>query len=230
MFSENCLGRGKEVTMKGLLVKDFKLLMLQKNNFLFIILTSIGILIFTDALLFMIGFIPFILSIFSLTSISYDEYNNGNAFLFSLPVSRKNYAVEKYLFAIIITIGGWIISTFIVLGAGSIINENLIDILMYSFTVLSIILINTSVILPFQLKFGGEIGRIVMMITFGVLFLLVIIVLKIVEFFHIDLHPLINSLSAINVEMIIGAVGIAVVAILFISMKISINIVNKKEF
>lgn len=230
MFSENCLGRGKEVTMKGLLVKDFKLLMLQKNNFLFIILTSIGILIFTDALLFMIGFIPFILSIFSLTSISYDEYNNGNAFLFSLPVSRKNYAVEKYLFAIIIMIGGWIISTFIVLGAGSIINENLIDILTYSFTVLSIILINTSVILPFQLKFGGEIGRIVMMITFGVLFLLVIIVLKIVEFFHIDLHPLINSLSAINVGMIIGAVVIAVVAILFISMKISINIVNKKEF
>ena len=33
-----------------------------------------------------------------MSSISYDEFDNGNAFLFSLPITRKDYVLEKYIF------------------------------------------------------------------------------------------------------------------------------------
>ena len=36
-------------------------------------------------------------AIFAITTISYDEFDNGLAFLMTLPVTRKQYVAEKYL-------------------------------------------------------------------------------------------------------------------------------------
>ena len=44
---------------------------------------------------FPIGFLGFVGALFSLSSISYDEFDNGNAFLFSLPITRKDYVLDK---------------------------------------------------------------------------------------------------------------------------------------
>ena len=88
--------------MKGLLVKDFRLLKVQKNFFLLIIAVAIGMALFTNDVAPMLGFLAFVLSIFTLSTISYDEFDNGNAFLFSLPVSRKDYAIEKYCLGLIL--------------------------------------------------------------------------------------------------------------------------------
>ena len=76
--------------MKGLLIKDFKLLKGQKNFFMAITAISIIMIIVSPGTSFPIGFLGFVGALFSLSSISYDEFDNGNAFLFSLPITRKD--------------------------------------------------------------------------------------------------------------------------------------------
>ena len=65
--------------MKGLLVKDFKLMMLQRNFFLLILVIVIGMMAFTDDVVFPLGFLSFVVSLFTLSTISYDDFDNGNA-------------------------------------------------------------------------------------------------------------------------------------------------------
>ena len=90
--------------MKGLIIKDFKLLMMQKSFFVTLTIVAIFFGITTDSI-FVIGFLTMICSMFALSTISYDEFDNGNAFLFSLPITRKGYVIEKYIFAIMLEIG-----------------------------------------------------------------------------------------------------------------------------
>ena len=88
--------------MKGLLIKDFKLLQGQKNFFITIIAIAGIMAIFMEDASFIIGYMTFVGSLFTLSTISYDEFDNGNAFLFSLPITRKDYILEKYGFGLIV--------------------------------------------------------------------------------------------------------------------------------
>lgn len=56
--------------MKGLFVKDLKLMMLQKNFLLLILAIVIGMMIFTDDVIFPLGFLSFIVSLFTVSTIS----------------------------------------------------------------------------------------------------------------------------------------------------------------
>ena len=82
--------------MKGLFVKDLKLMMLQKNFLLLILAIVIGMMIFTDDVIFPLGFLSFIVSLFTVSTISYDDFDNGNAFLFTLPITRNHYVSEVF--------------------------------------------------------------------------------------------------------------------------------------
>lgn len=74
--------------MKGLIIKDFKLLMMQKSFFVTLTIVAIFFGITTGSI-FVIGFLTMICSMFALSTISYDEFDNGNAFLFSLRLQEK---------------------------------------------------------------------------------------------------------------------------------------------
>jgi len=55
---------------------------------------------------FIIAYITVMVGILTLTTISYDEFENGMGYLFMLPVSRREYVGEKYLFSIVTTLPG----------------------------------------------------------------------------------------------------------------------------
>lgn len=218
--------------MKGLLIKDFKLLKVQKNFFLLILCIAIGMIVFTnDASSFMIGFLSFVGTLFTLSSISYDEFDNGNAFLFSLPITRKSYVTEKYGFGMILGSSFWALGTLMVIMKEVITSKYLsIDTIMAAFTILPIVFIVLAVILPFQLKFGGEKGRIAMIGAVGIVFVIGIIITKITDALSKNLISLFNQLSALNMAIfILAAIGIASI-MLFISYRISLSIMKKKEF
>lgn len=99
--------------MKGLLIKDFKLMLMQKNFFIIIIVVACLISISSQDPTFMIGFITLILSLFTVSTISYDEFDNGYPFLLTLPFSRKTYVLEKYVYGLILGTGAWIVSVMI---------------------------------------------------------------------------------------------------------------------
>lgn len=218
--------------MKGLLVKDFKLVKLQKNFFFMIIAVAVGLTIINDDATFMLGFLTFVMSMFTLSTISYDEFDNGNAFLFTLPVSRKSYVVEKYVFSLLLGGGSWVLAVLFAV-VFSIIQGtvSVLEVVMAAVVIFMIMLMVQAAMIPFQLKFGGEKGRIAMVGAVGILFIIGFVAVKIAEGLGIDLLNVgIGSLSTVNMGMAV-AIAIAVDAVvLLVSMKISISIMDRKEF
>lgn len=221
-----------EAAMKGLLVKDFKILKLQKNTLFLFLFIALFLTAFSDDASFVICYFTFVSSLYSLSSISYDEFDNGNAFLFSLPITRTNYVIEKYCFSFILSMSSCFFATILVIITEMIrgTDSSIIDIIMIALITIPIMLIVISIMLPFQLKFGGDKGRIAIICAVGIVFVVGIVILKIAEFFSIDLASIINNLPVFSTGMIIVAALIAVIVILMISIRISISIVKKKEF
>lgn len=217
--------------MKGLLVKDFKLIKLQKNFFIVIVAIAIGLAIINDDPTFMLGFLTFIMSLLTLSTITYDEFDNGYAFLFMLPISRKSYVMEKYCFSLLVGSSSWIFAVLLA-GVFSLIKGTvpILEILMTAIMMFPIMLIVYAVMIPFQLKFGGEKGRIAMAGAVGILFIIGFLVVKIAELSGIDLINVINTLSTLSMGMLVGIAAVIAVMIFGISMRISISIMDRKEF
>lgn len=218
--------------MKGLLVKDFKLMMLQKNFLLLILAVVIGMMIFTDNVIFPLGFLSFLVSLFTLSTISYDDFDNGNAFLFTLPITRNNYVIEKYFLGLLLGCIAWILAT--VLGIIATVLKDILpvaDLVQSSLIILSIMIVVQAIMLPFQLKFGGDKGRIAIIGTFGALAVFSIAIVKGAEaIFNVDLVSLLDNLPTISMGILITITIIIALLMLLISMKISLSIMNKKEF
>lgn len=181
--------------MKGLLIKDFKLLKGQKNFFMTITAISIIMIIVSPGTSFPIGLLGFVGALFSLSSISYDEFDNGNAFLFSLPITRKDYVLEKYIFGLISGIMFLLLGTVIslvVIGITKTGSFN--EIFLTAGSLFPTILLILSIMLPLILKFGGEKGRIAIIGVMGLIFVIGLLLIKTTEYLGIDLYVLINKL------------------------------------
>ena len=219
--------------MKGVLIKDFKLLKVQKNFFLLILCIAIGIEIFTNSTSssFIIGFLSFVATLFTLSSISYDEFDNGNAFLFSLPITRKSYVIEKYGFGMILGSSFWAFGTLIVIFKEVITHKYVsIDTVIAAFIILPIVFAVLAVMLPFQLKFGGEKGRIAIICTLVIVFLIGIVITKVANAFNINLSFLFHEIATLNsIILILVIIGITFF-MLFVSYRTSLSIMKKKEF
>lgn len=178
--------------MKGLFVKDLKLMMLQKNFLLLILAIVIGMMIFTDDVIFPLGFLSFIVSLFTVSTISYDDFDNGNAFLFTLPITRNHYVSEKYFLGLLLGCMAWVLAT--VLGIITTVLKDTLpitDLVQSSLMILPIMIVVQAIMLPFQLKFGGDKGRIAMIGAFGGLAVITLVIVKGAEaIFNIDLVSL----------------------------------------
>ena len=77
-------------SVKGLLIKDFNLRRGQKNFFLGILVlwAVVGVCNFDP--IFLVAYAMMMFSFFTLSTLSYDEYENGAAYLFTLPITRKD--------------------------------------------------------------------------------------------------------------------------------------------
>jgi len=61
----------------------------------------------------MMGYLVLIMALFCISSISYDEYDNCYAFLLTLPIDKKVYVREKYLFGFVLSVIGWLVGAVI---------------------------------------------------------------------------------------------------------------------
>ncbi len=217
--------------MKGLLIKDFQLLKNQKMFFLVIIITAVGVAASTGDISFIIGYMSFVGTLFTLSTISYDEFDNGSAFLFTLPITRREYVAEKYAYGLIMGIISWTFSVVVSVISVSIRhNMSVSDTLKTALMMLPILVLILAFMLPFQLKFGSEKGRIAIIGAVGILILIGFLAVKIAESLGIDLVSVLNHLQVPGIGMITAAaLGFGIIALL-ISMKISSTIMNQKEF
>ena len=212
--------------MKGLFVKDLKLMMLQKNFLLLILAIVIGMMIFTDDVIFPLGYLSFIVSLFTVSTIRYD------AFLFTLPITRNHYVSEKYFLGLLLGCMAWVLAT--VLGIITTVLKDTLpitDLVQSSLMILPIMIVVQAIMLPFLLKFGGDKGRIAMIGAFGGLAVITLVIVKGAEaIFNIDLVSLLDNLPTVSMGVLIAIAIIIALLMLLVSMKISLSIMNKKEF
>ncbi len=217
--------------MKGLLIKDMKLMLNQKKFFTTIGFIALMLVSVAKDTTFIISYMTFIGALFTLSTINYDEFDNGNAFLFSLPVTRSRYVAEKYGFGFLMGGSCWLFSVLIAAVSGEVRKTNSAqDTLLIALEIFPVILILLAMMLPFQLKFGGEKGRIASIAAVGIGFVVCIIAAKAAEFLKIDWYALLDSIPKLSWgAMFAVTAGIAAV-LLLISVRISICIMEKKEF
>ena len=204
--------------MKGLFVKDLKLMMLQKNFLLLILAIVIGMMIFTDDVIFPLGFLSFIVSLFTVSTISYDDFDNGNAFLFTLPITRNHYVSEKYFLGLLLGCMAWVLAT--VLGIITTVLKDTLpitDLVQSSLMILPIMIVVQAII--------AMIG------AFGGLAVITLVIVKGAEaIFNIDLVSLLDNMPTVSMGVLIAIAIIIALLMLLVSMKISLSIMNKKEF
>lgn len=81
--------------MKGLLIKDYKLMLGQKSFLGMAALMAVLYLIIYKDPIVAVVFITVMCTMFTVSTLSYDEYENGMAYLFTLPISRNIYVLES---------------------------------------------------------------------------------------------------------------------------------------
>ncbi len=220
--------------MKGLLIKDYKLIMHNKKLVFVLMIVWLLALQNYDGYSFLIGYSTMIFILLALNTISTDDYYKSTPFLLTLPVSRGTYAAEKYVLMLGMSLLGAVFSTLvcILLHRGqmpSLIKEGLlIYILLALFQLL---------MLPIQLKFGGEKGR---MVLIGLLSAVTVIITSISSILP-KLFGLQNSIGTIAQNAVIWffelpaitkMVDIILVCVICfaISYSVSLHIMRKKEF
>lgn len=217
--------------MKGLLLKDFALMKMQKNFFIIILGIAAFITILEKNISFPMGFLPIVISLFTLSTISYDEFDNGNAFLFTLPITRKIYVIEKYCLGILLGFTAWTAGLFISSIALLTIQENSWKTLfLVAFSIFPLIFFLLAVMIPLQLKFGSEKRQLAMFAVVGTAILLGILINKIGKSLGFQFHSVMNSLSALSPVVFIGCYILLIFLSLGISLKISIHVMEQKEF
>ena len=217
--------------MKGLLIKDIKLMKNMRNSMAMILVIAVGMGAYIKDTSFIITYLSLIGATFTSSTLSYDEFDNGYAFLFPLPVSRKGYVAEKYILGLLLSGGGWLIGSVITVISGLARNTMpLPEIFMTSVLLVSVPVFLLSVLLPFHFKFGGEKGRIVMIASMGVFFVIVVLGVKLMNMLHLDPDAVIDNMPSLGMGAT-AAVSIAAAAlILLLSFRISMGILQKKEY
>lgn len=214
--------------MRGLLMKDFYLMAGQKRFFIIVFAIAALFIITGQNETFIVGYVTMLCGIFAVTTIHYDEFNKGNIFLFTLPFQRKQYALEKYLFGIIAGGTAWIVSFAVVMifryGREKMdVREWGVSMLTY----LLVLLLMLAVMIPIELKFGAEKGKLATFVLFFVVFGMFFFATNIFEEAGIDVSAMAEEMNL--AKLALGAVVVTLL-ILAVSVSASIKIMEKKQF
>lgn len=217
--------------MRGLLIKDFRLFANQKQFLTTAVLIAVIFLAAGQDVLFSISYCTMLCAFLTTSTISYDEYNNGFAFIFTMPVTRRGYVLEKYLLGLMIGGGAWFIA--MVAGflyksmtdTGFVVSEWMSSVVMV-FIIMGILL---CVMIPIQIKFGAEKSRVAMLVFSLAMFGAVVAAQKVMSMAGVEAETM-ERISNMTMAgwLLIG--GVALIAVLAISIYISVRIVEKKQF
>lgn len=217
--------------MKGLLIKDLRLILKQKTVLMLVFI--IGILNIGEAdAAFMAGYMIFIGTFLAINTISYDGFDNGMAYLMTMPSGRKTYAVEKYVFTIGMSVTISLVA-FVFAAIAEVINNggsNLPETVAIVLTVFATALIAACIMIPVNLKFGPEKGRILLFAIVGILVAVGYLLEKQMAFVAAKLAGVIEVLSGMS-ELVLGlGLLVIVVLVVLVSVAVTVKVMMNKEF
>ncbi|MBQ4284531.1 MAG: ABC-2 transporter permease [Lachnospira sp.] len=225
--------------MKGLFIKDLKLVATQKKFIFLAIVLSVFITLTGDDPTFTVTYIVLLLSMLTLNTISYDEMNGGMLFLLSLPVDRKMYVKEKYMFCFMNLVVAALASLLFSLGFIAFKNSE-IEFTTVASSIAGVTLgmaLMFGVTIPLVFKFGMEKGRIAMIVCIlGIIGCGVGGYKVIADVLNIDISSFIVELlsklpkpgEGLEIVVVL-AMLLAMMLVLGISYIVSLRIMKKKE-
>ena len=216
--------------MKGLFVKDIELMKQQKQSFILVIVMGVILnLAGSGSVSFAIGYFTIVTAIFAITTISYDEFDNGLAFLMTLPVTRKQYVAEKYLLGAGLTAAAWgieAITGVICKGVAELqgcLSEKIIGTLIY----IPLALLMLAVSLTLVIHFGAEKGRYIAMVMWAII---IAVVYSLIKTMGLSADAVDAWLNGLNWGMVLAGVVLFTVIVYMGSFWIGVRLMEKKEF
>ena len=217
--------------MAGLMEKDFRILLQRKQAFLVFLVIAV-LLSVTQGGAGVVGYLPFISAMLAVSTISYDEFDNGYPFLLTLPITRKSYVAEKYLFCSLTVFCSWIFSVilYVVIDRFQGGKTPISEMLFVSILLLLIAVILMDVMVAVQLKYGSERSRVVIIAIFGICFLVIYALAKLLEKAGVETAAAFGYLERISAVELVLLLLVAGIAATVISVMVSISVMEKKTF
>ena len=218
--------------IKGLITKDILQLKSYKKTLIIFIMvfafTSISVQDGVENMLVIMLTLGF--GMFSMASFNYDEFNKADRYILTLPLTKKEVVLSKYILVICSTVMGSIIGimlSYIVMFAMNKQMPNIEEIISVGLGgILGIGLIE-AIQIPCVYKWGAEKGRIQMVIVTAIVGLLAGGIIFIGEKANIQL-PANNILNILNTFLPLIFIGLTII-IYYISYKVAYKIYDKKE-
>lgn len=217
--------------MRGLIEKDLRLTISRKQTLLIFFIMALVMGMTMDGT-FIVGYLTMLGAILAVGTISYDEFDNGYAFLMTLPFERKTYVTEKYLFCLCMEAVSWCAGAFIYC-LGSLVRNsggNPAGDLLMLLSLIPALFLSVSVFIPLVLKYGSEKSRVALFMVFGLTALAAFGAKQVMsgqEQAFAGLEAALDALPPAVVLLILtGVCGI----LSFISYLCSVRIMEKKEF
>lgn len=203
--------------MIGLILKDFMNLKKQFKVLGLIILFYFIFSMTTNNKSMFGTMVTLVFAMLPITALSFDEKANWDKYGLTMPVSRSQIVVSKYILGIISSLFAALLNFIAQILLGTEIN---VDSIIMILTIFSVSILFFSLLLPIVFKFGIEKGRLLM---FVVLMIPTMIVLLFRDYYNIILtQDLLN--------MVMYTAPLIVIAIFILSMLLSIKIYKNKEF
>ena len=202
--------------MWGLITKDLKNLKAQAKLFVILGILYLFLGIQSGNFIMFGGFFILMASIIPITALAYDERSKWDKYALTMPLSRTQLVLSKYLLglllSIFITVVTAIIQCFFMPPLEAVIT---------AFALFGAGLLITAILMPITFKLGVEKGRVIMMVVFILPAILGVVLSK--SGF---------SLPTLSVDPTLGIIGliVGILAIYLLSLALSVTFYKKKEF
>lgn len=217
--------------MRGFLQKDIELLV-QNRSLPGIILVMVVFMVCVKNESFIISYLGMMGGFMVMSTISYDEADHGMGFLMTLPSTRRIYAIEKYVMgygvSFILLIIGAAVSAAVNLIHGVPVEKG--EMMLNCEAGLLIVAVMMLVLVPVQLKFGADNGRIVMVAVFMCVFAAIYLAAQAAENMGVNVDQLLMDIQSFGIPAVLAVLLVLVGAASCISCLISIRIMERKEF
>ncbi|MEG2053338.1 MAG: ABC-2 transporter permease [Oscillospiraceae bacterium] len=202
--------------MKGLILKDLYTIKTQAKMYLIIMFGLCAVTIINGGNGGSVGgMICVLAAMLPITALAYDERSKWEHYALTMPVSRRDMVLSKYILGIIAEVATLVLSMAIM----AITSKNIVEAIGVSFVFFAIGIFIMSFLLPIMFKVGVEKGRVLM-----------IIILLLPTFLIIFLNKLnIPAPSGDFLKYLIYLSPVILLAIFVLSIFVSIAIYKKKE-
>lgn len=177
-------------------------------------------------------YITVTMAIYVANMLAYDEMDHGFQYLFSLPVTKKDYVREKYIFSISLDAAVWLLGLTITTVVSMIGNygtdlKKMVMIMTWGM-IAGVVLIALNI--PVRLKCDGEKGRLIIAVIALLLGGAGVLTGKMCGRLGVNPTGIFQKIVSLSAGQLLGAGMVILVISLTVSYQCSIKILEKKEY